>query len=396
MDGDASADRVGEGASSAPESHRLEGLLDSVGVVVWEFSTDANSFTFVSPAAEQFLGYPVSEWLRPGFWTSRLHPADATWASTFIDPRVRERRDQQVEYRMVRADGRTIWVRDYVSFGEDGDERLSGLLFDITPQKLAEERLSNSDHRFREVVEGVGLLAIEIDPAGNVVYANAALERLAGGLAPLVGRNLFDLVGPESRETVRRAFEDRLATGGSTEGFRIPLTTPDGQPRELRWRSANAYGPHGEFAGIMSIGEDVTERAAFERERARKAEEFDAIFTLTRDLFFRIDANNICLTYSAPSNEDLYAPPSAFLGRDITKLLPPAVADVLVRGKTRAHDTGRMAVEEYELPLGEEPRAWEARFLPMAGGDTALVIRDITEPNARVRTTHEQTPAELD
>jgi PAS domain-containing protein len=160
---------------------------------------------------------------------------------------------------------------------------------------------------------------------------------------------------------------------------------PSDGAREIRWRSANTYGPHGEFAGVMSVGEDITERAAFERERTRKAQEFDAIFNLTRDLFFRIDPDNMVVTYSAPSNDALYAPPSAFLGRDITAVLPPSVAEVLDSGKAQAHATGEMAVGEYELPLGDEMREWEARFLPLAGGDTAIVVRDITEAKAAER-----------
>lgn len=370
--------------SSVPHLYYLESLLNTVGVVVWEFDTATDSFTFVSDAAEHLLGFDVAQWLRPGFWNAHLHAEDAGWAPTHFNSRARERRDHEVEYRMIRADGRTVWVRDFVSFaGQDGDtERLRGLLFDISAQKLAEERLASSDHRFREVVEGVGLMAIELDSAANIVYVNSALQRLYGSGRPLVGRNLFEVVAPERRAAVAEAFEDRIATGGSELAFDLPLLPPGSSPREIRWRSANTYGPHGEFAGVMSIGEDVTERAAFERELARKAEEFDAIFNLTRDLFFRIDPNYVCVTYSAPSDDSLYAPPQAFLGQDVTGILPPPVAEVLRRGTAQAHSTGQMAVEEYELPLGGEQRYWEARFLPLLGGDTALVIRDITQRKA--------------
>lgn len=372
---------------SLPNLHYLESLLNTVGVVVWEFHIATNSFTFVSDAAEKLLGFPVADWLRPGFWDACIHPDDAQWVSAhFVSP-VRERRDHEVEYRMVRADGRTVWVRDLVTFAsENGDpDRLRGLLFDITQLKLAEERLSTSDRRFREIVDGVGLLAIEFDSAGTIIYANSALQLLGDAGGALVGRNLLDVVLPADRDAVVAAFEERITTGGTSQALELPLATSSGERREIRWRSANTCGPHGEFAGLMCIGEDVTERAAFERERARKAEEFDAIFNLTRDLFFRIDPDNVVLTYSAPSDDHLYTPPEVFLGRDMAELLPPEVADTLKRGRARAHETGDMAVEEYELPLGDEPHEWEARFLPLAGGDTALVVRDITERKASER-----------
>jgi PAS domain S-box-containing protein len=374
-----------------PHLDYLESLMDAVGVVVWEFDTSTGSFTFVSDAAAKLLGFPLDQWLRPGFWIDHLHPDDVAWASAVLGPGARDRRDQQVEYRMLRADGKTVWARDHISV--DDDQRLRGLLFDITPQKLAEERLSTSDHRFQEIVDGVGLLAVEMDSAGTIIYANAAIERLFGG-GPIVGSSLASLVAPEHRDAVEAAFEDRIATGGTGQPFGIPLMAASDGAREIRWRSANTYGPRGEFAGVMSIGEDVTERAAFERERARKAEEFDAIFNLTRDLFFRIGPDDVVVTYSAPNNDSLYAPPSAFLGRDITAVLPPPVAEVLDRGKTQAHATGEMAVGEYELPLGEEMREWEARFLPLADGDTAVVIRDITGRKAAERESHSRLEGE--
>ena len=57
--------------------YHYRGLIESLSAIAWE--ADANDFTYsyVSPHAEDLLGYPLHDWLKPGFWRSILHPDDA-------------------------------------------------------------------------------------------------------------------------------------------------------------------------------------------------------------------------------------------------------------------------------------------------------------------------------
>src|SRR5690606_19571067 len=82
------------------------GLSDTI---VWEGDSDTLRPTFVSPAAESLLGYPIAQWLdEESFWIDHIHPDDREKVVAYCRQEVRAGRDHQVEYRMLTADGRTV------------------------------------------------------------------------------------------------------------------------------------------------------------------------------------------------------------------------------------------------------------------------------------------------
>lgn len=367
--------------SVARQPGYLDSLIDTVGAVLWEFDWGTGTFTYVSAAAGRLLGFTVEEWLEPGFWISRLHPDDAKWAPAYCMVATRDCKNHEFDYRMIHADGRTVWLKDIVTVDPDKGlaGHLRGVLIDITTQKVAEEQLVSAERHFRTIMNSVGLLAVELDADGIITFANDAAERVLASPPGLIGTSLFDLVPPERHDAAIENFENFMLSGGATaEPIELSLIDMAGNQHQLRSNYSALRGPDGEVVGIASVSEDITRATAFKREIARKAEEFDAIFELTHDLYFRVDAQGRLTDYRVPEAVTPYAPPEDILGRDWTEVLPPSVATLLSRGVTAAHDTGAMVSAEYELPVegGYEDR--EARFLPLEGGDAAVITRDIT------------------
>ncbi len=142
---------------------RYRGLVEGIEAIVWEADAHTFDFTFVSSRAVEVLGYPVEEWYAPGFWLARLHPDDLepTYAACLdaVDRAV----DHVLQYRMLSASGRPVWLRDLVRVdvvdGEVGI--LRGVMVDVTAQVEAEaerERLED-DLRQAQKLEAVGQLA---------------------------------------------------------------------------------------------------------------------------------------------------------------------------------------------------------------------------------------------
>ena len=122
-------------AEAVSAEHRFRELVDSVDGIVWEADATTLQFSFVNRQAERILGYLPERWVSdPTFWEDHLHPDDRGRVP-------RDKRDHDLEYRMIAADGRVVWFRDHVSVVLEGERpaQLRGVMVDITELKRAEE-----------------------------------------------------------------------------------------------------------------------------------------------------------------------------------------------------------------------------------------------------------------
>jgi PAS domain S-box-containing protein len=132
-------------AAAEASERRLRDLVQSADAIVWEADTAMDRFTFVSRRAEQMLGYPVEQWLTvPQFWERHLHPADREKTVAAYRVGIVAGRDFELQYRMMAADGRTVWFRDRIRIidgaaGTGVSPR--GVMVDITEEKRAEAEL---------------------------------------------------------------------------------------------------------------------------------------------------------------------------------------------------------------------------------------------------------------
>ncbi|WP_236238289.1 EAL domain-containing protein [Pseudomonas faucium] len=176
--------------------YHYRGLIESLSAIAWE--ADANDFTYsyVSPHAEDLLGYPLHDWLKPGFWRSILHPDDALWAQAFCESETAAGRDHSLDYRVIRADGQALWVRNIVSMIEHGHRPvMRGLMIDISETKHTEDALRLSEQKFASVFQQCpDILLIARLGDGCLLEVNEAFEEQIG-LSPgqVVGRTATEL-----------------------------------------------------------------------------------------------------------------------------------------------------------------------------------------------------------
>jgi len=171
--------------------YHYRGMIESLSAIAWEANTQDYSYNYVSPHAENLLGYPLHQWRRSGFWRSIVHPDDLASAQAYCDEQTTLGKDHSLDYRVIHANGQVLWVRDIVSLISYGHEPvMRGLMIDITEAKQTEEALRLSEGKFASVfAQCPDILVIARLSDGCFLEANRAfVEQIGLSASDIIGK----------------------------------------------------------------------------------------------------------------------------------------------------------------------------------------------------------------
>ncbi|MDP9298841.1 MAG: PAS domain-containing protein, partial [Actinomycetota bacterium] len=227
---------------------RYRTLVERLPVAVYmDAPDDLSTPVYISPQYEQITGYTAEERMNdPGLWVRMLHPEDRdrVLAESLRTNEVGDPFD--VEYRLISAGGRVVWVHDhaYLVAGPDGRPVWQGMLTDVTEQTLAQEALGRRDRileaagyaaeRFlkaRSWTEGIDDVLRRLGEAGEASRA-FVYENSTGATGEILATRRHGWVDPDVLLLPRVDFEngfpyraggfgrweDLLAAGGVVHG----------------------------------------------------------------------------------------------------------------------------------------------------------------------------------
>ena len=248
-------------------------------------------YPFVSEGVREIYGFePEAVMADSSLFRNTIHPADRDRFLAAFEKSAESGTPLITDIRIIARNGRTKWVhvraRPAPKAGDDA--WWDGVITDITERKMAEEKLLESERRYRCVAESASDGILSIDRAGKVVSWNAAAERIFGYRSEDIVGQPLDLLIPERHveafrkglESLRRNARTKLGrpihevTGLSKDGREIPL--------EVTFGSWGASGT----TYYTAIVRDITERRRIEQEKgrlraiSRQAQKLEALGTL--------------------------------------------------------------------------------------------------------------------
>ena len=179
---DKSADGTVQGVRCIVQDITQQKLVTVAGVIPWEADARTWEFSYVGPQAEQMLGYPIERWYESGFWASRIHTDDQQFVIDYCRSPSATCTEYEFEYRMLTADGGTLWLRDVVTVETtDGQPIiLRGFMFDISELKEAQQQVELRERQLRGLLETAPDASILVRADGTILFANNQVEAVLG------------------------------------------------------------------------------------------------------------------------------------------------------------------------------------------------------------------------
>ncbi len=228
---------------------------------LWTAQPDG-SVDWVNERATEYFGIPD---LRTDGddWLETIHPDDRAGSGLAYETAIRTGRPYEAEFRARRHDGAFRWflARAIPVRNADGAiVRWVGSNTDIHERKLAEDANTRDRDRFWQLSQD---LLVVCDFRGAITAVNPAVTRILGwDEDEFVGHDILTFIHPEDLER-SRAQLGNLTDGIPMQSFENRFRAKSGGYRVIAWAGVPEAGR------IHSIGRDMTEERAAQRERER-------------------------------------------------------------------------------------------------------------------------------
>jgi len=147
---------------------------------------------------------------------------------------------------------------------------LIGLVHDATESRQAEEKLKESERKYRELVENANSVILRWTRDGRLTYLNEFGQKFFGYRAEeITGRNVIGTIVPETETSGRdlaRLMDRILADPAAFEQNTNENMRRNGERVWIAWTNKIVRDEDGQVKEILSIGTDITARKKAEDE----------------------------------------------------------------------------------------------------------------------------------
>lgn len=385
------AERRAEEAKREAET-RYRVLVESVGAIVWQADPETFAFSLVSAEAEVLFGFPLAQWTeQPSFWEDHIHPEDRSWVVDACRKAARREEPHSLEYRMIAADGRVVWVRDIVRVirGRDG-RQLAGVMVDISERKREENAVRESRALLRAVVDGIADPLFLKAADGRYRLMNSAGAHILG-LEPqqVVGRTDRDIFPPDVAEQFR-ARDARIRRSMEAETHEETVYTPAEVQRTFLITASPHRDASGEI-GVLGIARDITQIVQAQAELARSEAHYRRLVRTATHTVYAVDDAGRFIELNPAGERLIGRTADGLRGRHFAEVVAPESLPAAEEVFTRVL-SGSVASVEIELSIVRsdgERRLLSISVTGIPEGESVVglhgIARDITEERERER-----------
>ena len=313
-----------EALKESEEKYR--NLIENQGEGVVIADTEER-FIFANPAADRIFG--VSPGGLIGRSLSELTTPDQF---TIIREQTKKRTEgvkSSYEVEILSLDGakRFLLITGAPHYDQNGTfDGTFGVLRDITDRKQAEERLLESEKKYRDLVENIGDVIYSSDAEGKLDYVSPAIKSLTDyDPQELIGQVFLKLVHPDDLPRVMQEIQEILK--GSPIRSEVRIIKKSG---EFCWISVSnrPVFEKDKLIGLRGILTDITQRKQAEDELKNRESFLEAVIDNIPNMLFVKDAQDLQFVRFNKAGEDLLGySRNDMIGKSDHDFFPEAEAD---------------------------------------------------------------------
>lgn len=227
-----------------------------------------------------------------------------------------------------RRDGQTYWLREHVAILPDGDRRwkLSGVMIDVTPQKIAELARRDTELQFQRVLEQVDCIVwharlIPLPDGGYDWIISAPTSRLFRRLfhgEPVPPVHFWTPENTLEFAEMDRRWRDVLASGGDAYEQEFRFKAGD----QTIWLHENVsiLDREGDIVHLAGVVVDITERKAAEVQLMAEKERLAVMLRAMDEAVATVDIQGVVTFLNRAAEDLLQVRAEEVIGRPLNTL----------------------------------------------------------------------------
>ena len=244
---------------------RFRSIYETVNIGLYRTTPDGH-ILMANPALVGMMGYSSFDELSRANLESDSAYEAITPRSRFKEMLEQHNRIDGLESAWKRKDGTILWIRESARTVRDENGNIlyyEGTVEDVTQRKLAEEKLRESEEKYRLIFNNAPLGFFHFDKKGLITSCNDKFVGFIGSSREqLVGLNMLNLPDKQIVEAVRKTLSGSF---GYYEGNYKSATADKSTPGRVFFTPL--ISEEGEIKGGVGIAEDITKRKQAEAER---------------------------------------------------------------------------------------------------------------------------------
>ncbi len=202
--------------------------------------------------------------------------------------------------------------------------------------------LKSERDKMHSYLEVAGVMILVLDRDGKVVLINRkGCEILGYGEEEIIGRDWFnDFVPARERKEVWRLLTDLVSERTDLGGYyENPVITKGGTERTILWHNA-LLKEDGTVAGILSSGEDITERKRIEKALKESEQRYRLIHNTVFDGIVITDSTDTIVDVNPCAEKMFGYEKGELIGVRLTEIMPEVYRERHTEGVKRYLETG--------------------------------------------------------